>query len=298
MTSTEQTQYRLGVAYVAISALAWSSSGLFVRGIGTDLMTMLFCRGLVSGSGVMLFFVFRERGRSIGILRRMGWPSLAVMVFSATSMISGIGSMYYASIADAMVIYATVPFITAAVAFVLIGERPGRATLIASALALAGVLVMLVGTQGGGGFLGKLLAMVMTASVALLAVVMRRYREVPLLPAMAGSAWLCSFVTFWFASPFSVSPADIGLIITFGLVQNAMGLIFYTFGSQKIPAADASLLTALEVPFTPLWVWMFLGEQPGGATLVGGVIVLLALFGHIVVEVRRNRVSEMPVSLG
>ena len=42
MLSEEQRQYRIGVVYGAISALAWSSSGLFVRHIGADLMTMLF----------------------------------------------------------------------------------------------------------------------------------------------------------------------------------------------------------------------------------------------------------------
>ena len=45
--------------------------------------------------------------------------------------------MRYTSAADAMVIYATVPFITAALAYVFIGEKPTRSTLVASAVALA-----------------------------------------------------------------------------------------------------------------------------------------------------------------
>jgi drug/metabolite transporter (DMT)-like permease len=290
MTLDDQRQYRLGVVYGAVSALAWSSSGLFIRHITADLMTMLFWRGLFSGACVFLFFVYLERGRVPGILRRMGWPSLLTMIFSATSMISGIGSMYYTSIADAMVIYATVPFVTAALAFVFIGERPNRSTLIASAVALVGVLVMLADGHGGsGGLFGKFLAAVMTVSVAAMATLMRKHREVPMLPAMAGSAWLCSFVTFWFAAPLSVSAADIQLIIVFAIVQNALGLIFYTASSRRLPAADASLLTALEVPLTPLWVWLVLNEVPSPATLAGGPIVLAALFGHIFYEVQRNR---------
>jgi drug/metabolite transporter (DMT)-like permease len=71
-----------------------------------------------------------------------------------------------------------------------------------------------------------------------------------------------------------------------------MGLCLYTFGSRIVPAADASLLTSLEVPLTPLWVWMLLGEAPSSATMIGGPIVLLALFGHIFLEVRRNRVPD------
>jgi drug/metabolite transporter (DMT)-like permease len=206
-------------------------------------------------------------------------------------MISGIGSIYYTSVADAMVIYATVPFVTAAVAYVFIKERPSATTLIASSVALLGVIVMLTGEAGGGGsWLGKGLAAIMTLMVAGLAVVMRQHRNVPMLPAMAASAWLCSLLTFWFASPGSVSSGDLGLIVAFGLIQNAMGLSLYTFGSRLMPAADASLLTSLEVPLTPLWVWLLLGETPSAATMIGGPIVLLALFGHIFLEVRRNRV--------
>lgn len=286
----EQNQYRVGVAYVALSALAWSTSGLFMRAIHADLMTMLFCRGVVSGSGVFALFLFIERGRAWKIIASMRGSSIAATVFSSTAMISGIGSMYYTAIADAMVIYATVPFVTAGAAFLFIKERPSGATLIAAAVALLGVLVMLIGAEGGSGsWFGRGLAVIMTLSVAGLAVIMRQGRDIPMLPAMAASAWLCALVCFWFASPASLSVIDMQLILGFGLIQNAMGLCLYTFGSRLIPAADASLLTALEVPLTPIWVWIVFGETPSHATMIGGPIVLLALFGHILFEVRRNR---------
>jgi len=290
----EQNQYRVGVIYVALSALAWSSSGLFMRAIHADLMTILFYRGIVSGSGVFALFLLIERRRARRIIGAMRGPSFAATFFSTAAMISGIGSIYYTSVADAMVIYATVPFVTAGVAFLFIRERPSLSTMAAAGVALAGVLVMLSGDSGGGGsWFGRGLAAIMTVTVAGLAVVMRRHRDVPMLPAMAASGWLCSLVCFWFASPSEVAGADVGLIIAFGLIQNALGLSLYTFGSRLVPAADASLLTALEVPLTPLWVWIFFAEVPSRATMLGGPIVLLALFGHIFIEVRRNRAPEV-----
>ncbi|MBO9099276.1 MULTISPECIES: DMT family transporter [unclassified Rhizobium] len=298
MTLAEQSQYRLGVLYVALSALAWSSAGLFMRAIHADLMTILFYRGIVSGGGVFLLFLFIERGGAWRIIGAMRGPSFAAMFFSTGAMISGIGSIYYTSVADSMVIYATVPFITAGVAFLYIRERPSAATMIAAGVALVGVLVMLMGdSTGSGSWFGRALAAIMTLMVAGLAVVMRRHRDVPMLPAMAASGWLCSLVCFWFASPGSVSGSDAGLIVAFGLIQNALGLSLYTFGSRLIPAADASLLTALEVPLTPLWVWIFFSETPSSATMIGGPIVLVALFGHIFTEVRRNR-APMVVNPG
>jgi len=293
MTRIEQQHYRLGVSYVALSALLWSLSGLFMRSIETDLMTILFLRGIVSGTTVFLIFVAIARGKVWRILLAMRWPTFAAAVLSALSMMSGLGSLYYTSIADSMVIYATVPFMTAGAAYLFIGERPSRATLIASAVAFGGVVYMVTDTQGGGSLLGKGLAVIMSMTVAGLAIVIRKHRDVQMLPAMAASAWLCSLTTVWFASPFSVTSGDVELIVMFGIVQNGMGLALYTFGAKHIPAVDASLLTALEVPLTPLWVWIFMNEVPSHATQIGGAVVLLALFGHIFTELRRNRASML-----
>ena len=289
MISAEQhRQHRIGLILAASAALCWSTSGLFVRGISADLMTMLFWRGLFSGSAVFALFFFIERGRSFAVLRALRWPALGVALLSAMSMIAGISALRFTTVADAMVIYATVPFVTAALAYVVIGEKPSRSTLIGSTVALIGVGVMLWGAKMGGSLLGQFFAVLMTLGMAGFSTIMRKYRNVPMLPAMAASAWICSLACVWFAAPLSISTHDLLLCAAFGIVQNASGLALYTFASKRIPAAEATLLAALEVPFTPLWVFVFLGETPSIQTLVGGGIVLAALTMHILSEFRRR----------
>ena len=74
MTALEQKQHRLGLILVACAALAWSSGGIFTRIIPTDLMAMLFWRGLFSGSAVMLFFFAAEGSGGGGFLVSVfGW---------------------------------------------------------------------------------------------------------------------------------------------------------------------------------------------------------------------------------
>jgi drug/metabolite transporter (DMT)-like permease len=284
----DTSSHRLGLILTGMAALSWSSAGVFTRLISADLMTMLFWRGLFSGTAIFLVFLFLERGKACREFLRMGWPGLFVALLSATGMVTGIGSIRYGSVADAMVIYATVPFVTAGVAFLLIGERTSRSTIIASLVALAGVVIMLLGSDWGGSMLGKGLAVLMTLSMAGFSVIMRGHRDLPMLPAMALSAWLCSAFCFSWASPAEISATDLMLCAAFGTVQNAAGLVFYTFGTKRIPAAEATLLAALEVPFTPFWVWLFLNETPAIMTLIGGGVVLVALFTHIFGEFRRG----------
>ena len=281
-----QNQHRLGLVLVACAALCWSSSGLFTRAISAELFNMLFWRGMFSGTLVLAAFFVMEGKAALPALKKLRWPSLAVAVLSASGMITGIGSLRYGSIADSMVIYATVPFITAGIAYFAIGEKPSRSTLIASAVALVGVIVMIAGAGFGGSMLGKGLAVLMTLCMASFSVLLRQNRNVPMLPAMAGSAFLCSMFSFFVMKSANVSGHDLLLISGFGIFQNGAGLIFYTLGSRKIPAAEATLLAALEVPFTPFWVWLLMGEMPGFYTLIGGAIVLAALSSHIMNELR------------
>ena len=293
MTLAEHRNHRLGLLLVAGAALAWSSAGLFVRNISADLMTMLFWRGIFSGTAVFLIFIAMERGNAPAVLRTLGWPTLAVALLSACGMITGIGALRNGSVADAMVIYATVPFMTAAIAYLAIGERPSRSTLAASVVALTGVGVMLGGAEMGGSLLGQGLAVLMALSMAGFTTVMRMHREVPMLPAMGLSAWVCSAAVFWWAEPLGISASDFILVALFGVLQNALGLALYTFGSKRVPAAEATLVAALEVPFTPLWVYLLLGETPAPQTLLGGGIVLTALFAHILSEFRRRKPVEV-----
>ncbi len=281
-----QNQHRLGLVLVACAALCWSSSGLFTRAISAELFNMLFWRGMFSGTLVLAAFFVMEGKAALPALKKLRWPSLAVAVLSASGMITGIGSLRYGSIADSMVIYATVPFITAGIAYFAIGEKPSRSTLIASAVALVGVIVMIAGAGFGGSMLGKGLAVLMTLCMASFSVLLRQNRNVPMLPAMAGSAFLCSMFSFFVMKSANVSGHDLLLISGFGIFQNGAGLIFYTLGSRKIPAAEATLLAALEVPFTPFWVWLLMREMPGFYTLIGGAIVLAALSSHIMNELR------------
>lgn len=289
MTLDDRKQHRMGLAYVALSALFWSLSGLFMLSIKADLMTIICLRGLVSGASVMVIFAMVEKGRAIRVLRQIRGPTLAAAALAGASMICGLGAIHYASVAEAMVIYATSPFMTAGVAYLFIRERASWSTLVASLIACCGVLYMVTDNVGGGSLLGKCLAVMMALTVAGLATVMRHYRNVQMLPAMAGGSFMCSLLTVWFVQLQSLTVTDFGLIVLFGVVQNACGLALYVVGARRISAASASLLTALEVPFTPLWTWIFMNDVPSPATLIGGAIVLVALFGHILVEIRGTR---------
>jgi hypothetical protein len=101
-----------------------------------------------------------------------------------------ITSLTLTTVAHVAIIYCIVPFFAAGLAFLVMGERPTAVSIAASLVALIGVAVM-VGLSGGEGSLaGDLLALVMTLGMAVMMVISRRHRDIPILAAACLSAIL------------------------------------------------------------------------------------------------------------
>ena len=56
------------------------------------------------------------------------------------------------------------------------------------------------------------------------------------------------------------------------------------------------MLTLLETIIGPVWVWLVIGEEPGIRTLLGGSVVVTALFIHALWRFRKTRqdASSLP----
>ena len=64
------------------------------------------------------------------------------------------------------------------------------------------------------------------------------------------------------------------------MVQLGFQYILVTAGTRSVPAAEVALIGRLSLVLAPLWVWLAVGEVPSDLTMIGGVIVLIAVMGH------------------
>ena len=117
----------------------------------------------------------------------------------------------------------------------------------------------------------------MTLSFAATLVITRHLRDVSMAPATALSQLLVLLCAAPFAQPSEIDGQDLVLLVALGIGQVGLGFLLLTIGARLIPAAEVALIALLEVVLGPLWVWLFLGESVGAATLVGGAIVLVGV---------------------
>ncbi len=287
----ESASYASGVILLLAGTLAFSSAGLFVRILGKDAATTLFWRGIFTTLVVVLYVAWREGPRTLAAFRAIGWPGIAISCFNAASMGCFIASLQYTTVANNSIIFGTSPFMTAALAWLVIRERPSASTLAFSALALVGAMLV-VGSSfrlSAAGLFGDALAVLMTLSFAAKTVLVRKHAGVSMVPTGALGALIACIAAAPFVTQWSLTAGELATFALFGFTQQGLGLILTTIGIARVPSAHAALLMAIDVPLSPTWVWLVVGERPAILALVGGGIVLAAIVGHILVESRRRQ---------
>ena len=194
--------------------------------------------------------------------------------------------------ADVLVINATAPFMTAAMAWAWTGDRERWTTLAASVVALLGVVVTVDAALASGHLLGNFLALLMTILISAMMVVIRRYRDVSMLPAAACRPSCARSSSGRGPTRCSATGWNFVYLALFGTTQFGLGLLLLTIGTRLISATRSALIGALETPLAPALVWLAFGEVPALATCLGGAIVLAAVVGDLLTG--RTRGQKRP----
>jgi len=279
-----------GRLFVALAAVALSSAGLFQRELSVSTATQVAGRAVFAAVGLFAYVALSERGSVVQAFRAIGRGGIAIVLLLALSSGSFLVALNHASVANVLFFQALAPILAAAMGSFL-GDPVSRRTWLAMAIAVGGVAVM-VGGPGRPSLLGQGLSLVVSISFAATLVITRHRRDVSMAPATCLSQLLVLAVAAPFIAPGAAGALDVTLLAALGITQIGLGFVFLTIGGRLIPAGEVALITLLEIVLGPLWVWVFLGERPSTATLLGGAIVL----GAVLLEARTQPASAQPAA--
>lgn len=281
-------EHFLGMLFVTSGAVTWSSAGFFTRLIDLDYPTMIAGRGIFGAIGMLVLIIaFAPRTWTSQFRGMDRWDALYITnyIFGTICYVSSLGQT---SIAHNAVIFATLPFIAALLAWIFMRELPSREAVFASMIAMIGVFIM-VGFSSDGALLGDILSFLGTASMAASIIICRKFPTV----AIAAGAVVASFISGVIVLPFAelsaVTPTHFLYLVLFGLLNASAGLTLYSLGSRRLPPMETALISLIDTPLSPFWVWLAFGEKIGPQTMMGGLIVLFAVILHIVLSQRRQR---------
>ena len=288
-----RSQHRLGIALVVAAAIAWSTAPFFTRLLPYDSWTILFWRGLFGGGMIVVLMVLLQGRAGLRDLTRIDKNGWLVASFSTLAMIAFIPSLQLTNVSNVAIIIATGPFLAAGLAWIWMREIPHLRTMLASIVALCGVIIIVGQARGGSDILGVALACFMSLAIAAMTVMVRRHRNTSMVAAAALSNILGSVISIPFAHGIAaVTAADILILAMFGCLQVALGLTLFFLGSRLLPSGQAALISTLETPLMPFWIWVGFSEVPTLRVLLGGALVMGAVIADIICDIRTQRPSS------
>ena len=285
---------RKGLIFVFMAGVLWSTVGLGIRLIEESTVWQILLYRSISLSIFLAMVIYlRSHGNFLKVVKAAGLPGCIAGLALVGAYSGGIYGIQSTSVANAMLLFAAAPFMAAMLGWIFLRERVRKATWVAILFAIVGIGIMVQDkTQSGAALLGNLAALGGAFGFAVFSVALRWGRSGDMLPAVFLSGIFAIFITsticFFNGLSFRISVNDTSISMGMGVFQVGAGLVLYTLGSKTIPAAELTLLSLAEVLLGPLWVYLFLNEVATLNTLLGGLVLLLAIAGNAISGARRK----------
>ena len=291
--SPEADAHKYGVLFVFAAGMLWSTVGLGIRLIEDAVVWQILLYRSISMSLFLYVLIRLRSGESPFVqIRRNGAPAIIAGLSLVAAYSGGIYAIQNTSVANAMLLFATAPFMAAVLGWIVLREPVRAATWISIAVAIGGIGIMVADKTGGVALKGSLSALGSAFGFAVFTVALRWGRTEEMLPAVFLSGIFAIVITLTICLGLDLSlvlsPNDGGIAMGMGVFQVGAGLILYTLGSRSLPAAELALLSLAEVLLGPLWVWLFVGETATANTLIGGAVLLAAIAGNALSGKRRK----------
>jgi drug/metabolite transporter, DME family len=287
--------YKTGVLLVVIAGVLWSLMGLAIRLLDTATTWQVLFWRPVGMIPVLAGFIWWRSGGLWVPLRDVGLAGLVGALGLVLAFSGAVYALQSTTIANAVFLFSASPFFSAVLGWVLLRERVRPATWVAIAVAVLGMGIMVREGVSMGDMAGNLAAIGSAFGFAVFAVTVRGGKLADMLPAVILGGLLSMGVAAVVLSvqgvPLAPPIGEIAIIVAAGAVILGLGLTLFTLGSRVVPAAEATLLTMLEVILGPVWVWLILAETASPMTFVGGAVVLCAVALNAVTGLRERVVA-------
>ena len=278
---------QLAILLMIASSVVISFSGLVVRLLDAGPLVMNFYRALFLMGAILVLLFLRYRGAAIVRVIGVGWPGLMAGAMLAGAGITFLQSMTHTTVANTLFVLGGIPFVTSGLAWIFLKEKPGRPTLVTMIIAFFGIVIMIGEGFTIGSVYGNLMALMTTLFFSIYAVIVRFNRQVDMLPAILISTVLIMAMTgLTQRGVLPISKNDLWLCLLWGGVMSGFTSASFIVASRHIIAAELTIFMLLEFALGPVWVWLFVNEIPSKWTLAGGALVIVAVLGRSILELR------------
>lgn len=286
---------RRGFLYVAVAALLWSTSGVFIKALPMGPFPIALWRSLIAA--LTMLAVMKCRGQSMGI----GFKpiDLACAGCYAGVLITFVVATKLTTAANAIFLQFSAPIYLLFLEPLAFHHPIQRRDLWTVAACMLGMALFFGGRMERGGMFGNALAVFSGLCLATFSLLLKwkRVKEPGRNPA--GAIVLGNFAVALICLPLAmpmarISPSQAAALLYLGIFQIGVAYLIFTAGMRYVSATAAMIISMLEAVFNPVWVFLGVGERPSPSALAGALVILAVILWYSL----RSSAPEAPVAAG
>ena len=274
------------VAFVLVAVLLWSTGGLAIKYTTLDAFTVNLGRSLFAAITVAVF-TFRK-GLKPNIF------TLFTSLLYAGTLTCFVYANKTTTAANAIFLQYTAPVYILILSPFILKEKFRFSDLLTVVICLAGMSFFFLEPQTDANklapniFLGNIVALASGIFFGLYFVFLRHPRSLenrnPALSVFYGNLLIVLFMLpLVFSNPPEPKINDILAILYLGIFQIGVAYVFFTVGiARGVRSLDASIIGFVEPLLNPIWVFLFLKEQPSVWAILGGIIIIAGVVFHTI----------------
>jgi drug/metabolite transporter (DMT)-like permease len=265
------------IAFFGIVIL--TPDAVLVRLADSDSWTVLFWRGIFFASGIIVILLLTYRSKAVNEIINIGKGGVLIGILTALGGTSFILAIHYTTIAKTLVIISISPIMVAIISLIMLKEKPEFYTWLSMIIVFIGIYIVMAGDSSGMNLMGNLFALTSVIIGGFSFTLLRKYKNVNMVPAMAVNGIVIAFIGFVFADSLVLSSQSMLYIFASGIVL-AVSFSLITIAPQYIPAPEVAMFFPLGTVLGTLIAWIVIKEEPSSNALIGGAIVIITLFTH------------------
>ena len=282
----------LSIILLITGSVSMSFGGLIMRNINTaDPWQIAFYRALAFLFPITLILFYQYRLGIVTNIKKIGYPGMVGGFLLMLANLLFIQSFANTTVANTLFTLSSIPFITAILAFIFLKEKISLRTIIIMIFAFMGIFIMIKDGLETGGFYGNILALVCAFSFSAFVIILRKSRNIDMMPASLISAVLIVIVSFVISlGNINVPIQDIFLCFLWGGVLSGLMNIALIFSTRFLLASEVTFFLLFEISLGPFWVWIFLNETISQETFFGGIIVMISVAVYSLFEIKNTKI--------
>lgn len=271
------SEHNKGILAVFLTAILWSSGGLFIKLISLNSMQLSFFRCAIAA--IVFAVLFRKRVlrfNRLSLFNSLAYSAVLILFVIATKTTTA---------ANAIFLQSTAPIYVLIFEPILTKTKWERINIITIVVCFLGMILFFMGDLTPGDIEGNFAALLAGVAFATFFLGMKKndpqYGESSI---FYGNILVALFCVPFITDMQGISLQDFAMVSFLGVFQIAFAYALFSYGLKRIIAVEASIISMFEPVLNPIWVFIGYGEVPSFYAIIGGIIIVTAISARTIIS--------------